>query len=324
MARALAMTTQHQVYIAGYDTSNQAVHHLDSPLPESEIKRKTLDKALQLAGSLQTTLDIEQLISLFSREIDALIPHDSMGYTNDAHDIKLLIGKEGRHSCTYRLVISDESYGELSMSRKKAFSTEELILLEYLLCSLVYPLRNAILYKDAIESAMRDPLTGVLNRTSMDSTLSREVSLAKRHKSELSLLVLDIDHFKTINDKYGHSVGDKVLQNVASKVEDSIRDSDVVFRYGGEEFVVLLNNTDEQGALLLAERIRIAISKAKIKHANKQVKVTVSLGVATLSAEDTANDLFEKSDGAMYAAKQDGRNCVRLSGSKSASTSAVS
>lgn len=267
-------------------------------------------RALQLAHSLQTTLDVETLIELFSNESGKDLPHDGLVYRNPELAMEVSVGKVARHKCHYRLLIAGQILGELEFSRRRRFDEAELQLVEYLLSSLLYPLRNALLYRRALHTALRDPLTGVNNRTAFDTSLKREVDLARRHGTALGMVVLDIDHFKQINDRYGHMVGDCVLRDVAAHASECVRSTDMLFRYGGEEFVILLSSTSMQGAKRLAERIRSAIEKLECRYGNTAVQVTASLGVACLHPEDTPQALFERADQALLKAKHEGRNRV--------------
>ena len=121
--------------------------------------------------------------------------------------------------------------------------------------------------------------------------------------------MIDIDHLKSFNERYGHAVGDLVLKNVAQAVEATIRLSDALYRFGGEEFVVVLNGTDRQGAELLAQRIRQNVEALVFAHP-QGLSVTMSLGVASLTGRDSSKSLFERADNALYQAKQGGRNQV--------------
>ena len=241
-----------------------------------------------------------------------MIPYDSIAYNNLPQNIEILEGKRARHSGNYRLAIGEQWLGELTFTRKKKFTEAESMLIEHLLCSLVYPLRNALMYKQAVEAALKDPLTGVNNRVAMDATLQREVELAHRYGTPLSLIAMDIDHFKRVNDTYGHAIGDYALKTVANAAVASIRSTDILFRYGGEEFVVLLSNTSEEGALCLAERIRKKVQTAKYVCNEAMIASTVSLGVAFLSARENPPSLLSRADQALYQAKAAGRNCVKL------------
>jgi diguanylate cyclase (GGDEF)-like protein len=269
-------------------------------------------KALQIAGMLQTTLEIDQLVEVFSQQIQALVPHNSASYEYKPLQISVTHGKSEKHSCSYQLVVAAQSLGQLVLTRRKKFTANETHLLEHLLCCLVYPLRNAILYRHALTAALTDPLTGVNNRTAMNSALIRETELARRHGNALSLVAADIDHFKQINDNYGHLAGDYVLKSVAEALTDCTRRTDILFRSGGEEFLILLSNTGKQGALLLAERIRTTIESSELVYGDHRIAVTASLGVACFSKGDNSESLFEKADTALYAAKSAGRNCVKF------------
>jgi diguanylate cyclase (GGDEF)-like protein len=267
-------------------------------------------RALQIATVLQTSLDIEQIVRLFSREVRVTVPHRSLSYRNPERGIELNLGNPAQHSCTYRLVVAKRSAGEISLTRQQPFSPAEISELEYLLCSLVYPLLNAQSYRDAVECARRDGLTGLHNRLAIDEVMQREIKLAHRYGTPLSLIVLDIDDFKAINDRYGHGAGDRVIQCVARQLAAGGRESDVVGRYGGEEFVVLLNNTDLEGARRVAERMRAAVAAATCTIDDHSLETTVSAGVTSLREGEDGTAVFERADAALYQAKAAGKDRV--------------
>jgi diguanylate cyclase (GGDEF)-like protein len=192
--------------------------------------------------------------------------------------------------------------------------------LEALLCCLIYPLKNATLYHQALKMAYTDPLTQTNNRASFEDSVKREMSLAARGDKSLSVIFLDIDHFKTINDYYGHACGDVALSSVAKWIKESLRASDLVFRFGGEEFVILLSDTDINGAKLLAERIRISIEQHTLAYDMSAIKITASLGVSGLQVNDTVDSFIGRADDAMYQAKRSGRNQVVLAGENDAAS----
>jgi len=183
------------------------------------------------------------------------------------------------------------------------------------LVGLVCPLRNALTYLSAVRAAQKDPLTGINNRAAMDSSLAREIEMARRHRMPLSLIVMDLDKFKSINDGYGHATGDEIIKTFTKVVNGIIRKTDMLFRYGGEEFVVIMSNTGRDGSLLLAERIRRGIEKLEVLLPQARIPVTVSLGVASLNGKEDAKALFNRADQALYQAKAEGRNCVCLADS---------
>ncbi|CAM2157454.1 sensor domain-containing diguanylate cyclase [Paraburkholderia tropica] len=157
-----------------------------------------------------------------------------------------------------------------------------------------------------------DHLTGVTNRAHFFEVAESEVARAERHGRGLSLVMLDADHFKRINDTAGHQAGDEVLKRIAGEAKALLRRSDIVARLGGEEFVLLLPSTTAREAMVVAERLRIAVERALIETASGQLKATISLGVASLGdTNPTLQDLLAATDHALYDAKQAGRNCVR-------------
>ena len=282
-----------------------------SDLPANVLSDNgTLGLIMELSGKLQTTLDLESLIELFAQVIASQFNYDTLSYSTPEADMELSYGhRAGRNRFNYDLRVMETDLGKIEMTRGRKMRKTEIEQLENLLAALLYPLRNALLYRAAIHSAFLDSLTGVKNRSAFDSNFSRDVEYSHRKSSELSLIVLDIDLFKRVNDNYGHIVGDDVLRKVAQCVEHTIRSSDALYRYGGEEFAIVLNGTDEDGALLLAERIRQNVQELAFD-ALKDLHISVSLGVAVLRDDEKANQLFKRADDALYQAKQNGRNRV--------------
>jgi len=264
-------------------------------------------RVLELSSILQTTLDIENQINLFGKEIQRYLSIDGLVYTPPGSEQQMIYGREASHRATYDLKLEQTSLGGVRVYREIPFADKEITSLENLLCALVYPLRNALTYKHAVELASRDPLTGVHNRMALSSSLQREVDLAQRQELPLSMLVIDIDHFKSFNDEYGHTFGDDVLVAVSQTIANTVRRSDLLFRYGGEEFVVLASHTGAQGAMLLAERIRENVSALQTVR-GRIIDVTVSVGLTRLQEKEAAETFFERADKALYSAKRNGRN----------------
>ena len=161
--------------------------------------------------------------------------------------------------------------------------------------------------------SLTDPLTTLSNRKFFDLALTKAIADARANAEPLSLLISDIDHFKSFNDKYGHLTGDNVLRLVAIAVKQNVKGQDIAARYGGEEFVVALPNTGLQSALTVAEHIRRAVmTKELVKRSSGQRlgRVTISIGAATLRPHDTAAALIERADNCLYGAKRNGRNRV--------------
>lgn len=164
--------------------------------------------------------------------------------------------------------------------------------------------------KQLYNSATRDSLTGAFNKKHFSERLNSEFAFAARHVSPLSVILFDIDHFKQVNDVYGHLAGDEVLRRLAAVVTDQLRTEDTFARYGGEEFAVVLRETDDERAFIAAERVRRAIESTVFTHDGRDIPVTVSLGVATLKDDNfkTVRDLVKAADDYLYRAKDNGRN----------------
>ena len=160
------------------------------------------------------------------------------------------------------------------------------------------------------EQALLDALTGVPNRLAWDERLAQEVSRWQRYHTPLALLVLDVDHFKHINDHYGHKAGDKALQLIARVLRQSLRDSDFLARYGGEEFVALISDNSVTQVAAVAEKLRHAIAAAVFHFRGQPVPITLSCGYAVFRDGDNADSVFHRADGAVYRAKAEGRNCA--------------
>ena len=158
------------------------------------------------------------------------------------------------------------------------------------------------------EQVVLDPLTGVHNRLGYDERIEQEYARWKRYQSPLSMMVIDIDHFKNVNDTYGHIAGDKVLQTVARHLGSSIRETDFLARYGGEEFAIIMPDTAASEGLAVAEKLRIDIENCGFHYKGEDVTVTICCGIAEFQSNDTADSVFEKADAAMYRAKKEGRN----------------
>ena len=173
---------------------------------------------------------------------------------------------------------------------------------------------NAQLFRELRETGLRDGLTGCFNRTSALEMIDVELRRARRSQSPVSLIMFDLDHFKDVNDRYGHLCGDAVLAAVGSKMRDVLRGSDLKCRYGGEEFLVLLPETPLEGAKRVADSLRRELSDMVVPWKDETVSITASFGVTVgLPSEIDIEALIGRADVALYRAKDQGRNCVRLS-----------
>lgn len=268
------------------------------------------DRAAKFTSLLQTSLDISTVLKIFAEQAAAVTPFTGITFSNKQSLTDTVIGERARNSCSYQLTLEDESLGEICISHKQRFSNHDLESLETLISLLLYPLRNCIHFQQAQLAASKDPMTGLNNRRSMDEHIAHESTIAIRYSNPLAMLVLDIDHFKRINDTYGHKTGDCLIKALADIMQNTARRSDYTFRYGGEEFVMLLPNTTPEGAKLVAERIRETIEECECLCHGEIIKMTASIGISSLTADDKDDSLFLRADSALYKAKHGGRNQV--------------
>ena len=304
--------------MANSEATNPSTLRIVTPTVDSEAanrvaSEKRLALRLRLGTLLHSLLDLDDLIQQFGREVERELNGAGLNYQATGLVELIHYGQSGRHRTSYNLEYDNLPLGTLECSREKRFTERELERLELMIGCLIPALRNALRYQTAMQSAVLDPMTGLGNRAGLSRTVDREIALAKRHHHEAALLVIDIDHFKRINDTHGHSAGDAVLLDVARALNVICRKSDALFRFGGEEFVVLLTQTDATGANVIAERIRVAIAETETRFQENKIAITASIGIATLESKDTEQSWFDRADRALYQAKQSGRDRVVMS-----------
>lgn len=268
----------------------------------------------RLIRRLTTTLVLETQINILAEELQTLVPFDALVYrhTLASWEFVFRIGMGGPHRTEYRLGLEGEAYGCLELHRRTRFSTEELEAIEICLAAAICPVRNACRFLALEQMALSDSLTHIPNRRALDQDLNKTCHLAQRHGQAHSLVLIDLDHFKSVNDTCGHLVGDQVLQLAADTLRRSLRSSDRVYRYGGEEFAVLLPCTTTTCAREVAERIRLALANLNLDGSNVPLQITASCGVASYLAGDTPEHWLARADQALYQAKQAGRNQTRV------------
>ncbi len=284
----------------------------ESPARKAATVRSLAELHRLLGQQLQTSLELDRLLSLYFELVVGLIPLDGLGYQHEPTEAAIDLGRNALHRVSYQLSHQAQPLGMLTLRRDRRFDELELNELESTMSCLLYPLTNALLYRRALLAATRDPLTEVGNRTAMTQMLQREVELARRHGLALSVMMLDIDHFKTINDRYGHHQGDEALRQVARLLKGKLRNADMIFRFGGEEFVLLLANTNSEAAAVVGERLRAAVEAFRFEVEDAWVPLSVSLGGATYQAPETPEQLLQRADEALYCAKRSGRNRLSL------------
>ncbi|WP_258364416.1 GGDEF domain-containing protein [Nitrosomonas sp. Nm84] len=281
----------------------QAEHYLEEIIQNQEIIKQSLNEAKSIMRQMVNSLisNIEELSDSTGEY------HDKLGYyseqINQVDDIKLLnqflveIMQE-----TKQMQESASNYrNDFLAARAEVSSAQDKInQLEAELSRMC-------------EKVHEDHLTGVLNRRGLDSAFERETSRATRHQIPLCYALLDIDNFKQLNDTHGHTVGDDVLVYLAESVKNTTRPEDIVSRYGGEEFVILLPNTELKEAVEVLARIRRNLTKKFFLHENKRLLITFSAGVAQHQPGESQENTFKRADEALYRAKKGGKNQILIS-----------
>ena len=234
-------------------------------------------------------------------------------------DAKTAPGIEGGGHPEHALVIPVQRSGqlmgamELYLNTWRELTEDQADLLNGVASQAAIAIRHAQLYQAQEANALTDELTQLPNRRALAQRFLQEMQRARRHHKAIAFMMIDLDHFKQVNDTYGHLNGDAVLHELAQILEHSARESDVCARFGGEEFGLILHETTEAGARTLAERIRSKVAAATFPGG---LKLTISIGVAATDEPALFTTLMERADQALYAAKQGGRNQVRVADMK--------
>jgi two-component system, cell cycle response regulator len=262
-----------------------------------------------LVSQLQTTLEIQQQLNIVSMAAGKILPISAM-------TLKTAVGEFSASGsrpadCEYRslLVLNHQCLAELIYHSDHAFTPmvqRELLLLE---SEWLFALRNALIVCRLQQMALKDTLTGLGNRRFFDDSFDKAVQLAKRHNEHCALILLDLDNFKQVNDSAGHSTGDDVLLAVAECLRDTLRATDSLFRFGGDEFAIILSGQDTNSAKLVARRLVRSINQ---HYLCRQYNVSASVGLAVFNTTQSSKQLFTAADNALYAAKEAGKNTVRV------------
>ena len=223
----------------------------------------------------------------------------------------LELGGHPEHALVVPVQRSGQLMGamELYLNQWRELTEDQADLLNGVASQAAIAIRHAQLFAAQEENALTDELTKLPNRRALAQRFLQEMQRARRHKNSIAFLMIDLDHFKQVNDTWGHLNGDAVLAELAQILAGSARESDVCARYGGEEFALILHETTESGAKVLAERIRAKVAAATFQGG---LKLTISVGVAATDDAALFTQLMDRADQALYAAKQGGRNLVRV------------
>ena len=220
-------------------------------------------------------------------------------------------GVEPEFTC-FPMIIAGNPVGVLGVAAQPPLADEQRRILTTAAALLAVSLKNSELFREVVESNVRDPLTSCVTRRHGMGIFQTEMRRARRSQLPMALIVFDLDHFKAINDRYGHLAGDAVLGAVGGRMNSVLRGSDLKCRYGGEEFLILLPDTPSQGAVRVAETLRREIEGTSIPWNDDTLRVTASFGITAITpGEMDPLAAIARADEALYRAKQDGRNCVR-------------
>lgn len=295
---------------------------------DNPISRKMLEKTLRQEGFEVTSVENgKEALSLFKQQFFPIVLTDWLMPEMEGPELCQAIRNLKPEGYVYIVLLTAKDSVDDTISGLSSGADDYLTKPAHraeLIARLKNGLRILELEKSLKEAneeirilSITDPLTGIYNRGYLNERLPQEIKRSVRYKRALSLILCDIDYFKSINDQYGHLTGDEILKGFTLSIKDSIRDQiDWAARYGGEEFLVVLPETDFKGATLLAERLRNTVSSNVYRVADNEIRITSSFGVSGFSPERrtkniTADEMLKHVDQYLYKAKNDGRNRVK-------------
>lgn len=255
---------------------------------------------LALLEQLQTTLDVKQLIDIFAIEVAKYLDFSGVYFKHDDISATARGSRQAKAERQFELKLNGQFLGIITYAVNMPISIGNYKILTELHQLLINPLNNAIQFHQAMHLAMQDSLTQLGNRRSFDDQMKRTMAQATRRHTRVGLILCDLNKFKAINDTFGHDIGDTVLVHFANALRESVRDTDSVFRFGGDEFAIIVADATEQSLSVIEHRIYHAMSKDALlsKH-----KVTSSLGLAFMNRADNPASFFKRADKALYSQK---------------------
>lgn len=306
-----------------------------------ELKKQSfrLDLMNQLHGRMAGVLSLTGMIEAYSVWLMPHVEHELIGYSNTEKNKKHLFcsghgpnrrravafaeelihnkphvarayrDEEGHYAHKWIFESLDDAGIFLVLKDEKELTADEISLINDSLTILAESLRRGLEYEDLFERASNDPLTGLYNRRVFDDRIGGMIESSRRYQRPLTMISMDLDRFKAINDNLGHKAGDEVLKSVASVFHVAVRSTDLLVRMGGDEFVLVLDDTDKENAQILAERLCKAVDNLDI-WADNNTKLGVSIGLAQLDEEESLGEWMERADDILYHAKADGRSRV--------------
>ncbi len=255
---------------------------------------------IALIEQLQTTLDLDEILNIFAIEVSRYLDFSGLYLKTPLISKTLRGSKKAKAERQFELKINNEFIGAISYNINSPISMSNFKVLEQFHQCLLYPLKNAIQYHQAIQLAMQDALTGLGNRRYFDEQLKRAMHNANRHHSQIGLVLGDLNKFKAINDTYGHAKGDQILIEFASILRTCVRDSDSLFRFGGDEFAILVENANDDALSIIENRVNLALNNNILL---SDYKLGCSIGSTFMNRADNESTLFARADQALYKNK---------------------
>lgn len=264
--------------------------------------------SVSLVEQLQTTLEIEQLLEIFSMEAAKTLRFCGLNFQFGHQNIAVRGSSPGKHRICFNISVDNNMLGQLSYSLNHTLTKTDISRLETLHQALRFPLRNALEFYRVKKLALKDSLTGLSNRGHFDTCLHQAMLQGKRSQSTFALIMLDLDEFKQVNDNFGHQSGDEVIKAFADILRRSIRGEDNAFRLGGDEFAIIASGKEVGEANAITARIQHNVANCPIM---VQYGVSSSIGFTLFNSDDSVSSLYTRADQALYAAKDFGRNCTK-------------
>jgi diguanylate cyclase (GGDEF)-like protein len=291
-----------------------AIEYSESPIitvPDTNALLTTIDTSnglTQLIERLQTSLMLPELLQIFADEVANIVPINGISLETDNECFSSEQFKLEQCRFHSNLVKHQQSLGQISYASKRPLNQLQCQLLSKLQQTLFYPVKNALTFLQVQRQALYDHLTQLGNRGYFEQTLDCALIRAAKKEQALTLMVLDLDNFKQANDIWGHDQGDQVLVEFAYLIRNAIRKTDYAFRFGGDEFAIVLEGANELVATRIAKQISLAVAQSQQLN---QVGVSCSIGYACRQQSDDRISLFKRADTALYKAKNAGKNSLR-------------
>ncbi|MCW5313887.1 diguanylate cyclase [Nostoc sp. KVJ3] len=291
------------------DNLNQVVSRIKTTPPDIILIQASLDGSMELCIWLKEQTKLSWIYCILFEDRSQQLTDRNKGWHREL-EMSAAALKQGADAYIWHLIDEKTDYSLAELTANHGL----------ILAQLTVGLRKAQKYRDLIRTndmlssiALADSLTELNNRRALEWDLPRQIKRARTEKTSLSLIILDVDHFKKVNDTHGHLVGDRILQVLCQRLRHNLRCQDTAFRYGGEEFVILLANTTDEEALLVARRLNRVVSDEPFALSNKLIiNITISIGTASLQTDDDeqGESLLNRADQCLLQAKNTGRNRV--------------